>query len=414
MPLSGQPSVSPPTMGLREFVCFVAACMAINALAIDIVLAALPQISDELGAADANDRQAVISFYLFGLGASQFLYGPLSDSFGRKPVLTFGLLMFAAASLFSAASTTFEMMILSRFIQGFGAGAPRVVAMALVRDRFVGVEMGRVMSMAMMVFMIVPILAPSMGQGILLLAPWRWMFLTLLLAGCAMALWGHARVEETLTAENRRPFNPQNVLLGFAVVVRHPVTRGYTLALGSVFGVLVVFISLAQQIFQDRYGIGAGFTLLFAIIALFLSAAAFTNSRLLRRFGLVRMTRTALIGLIAISTLWSVLAVLDTVPLPLYILLQGLCLFCFGFLGANLNALAMEPMGHHAGSAAAVIGSFTTIAGTGLGFAIAQQYDGTLVALAVGNLAMAAIGLAIVLHTDHRAQGMRTPTPARP
>ena len=256
-------------MGLREFVCFVAACMAINALAIDIVLAALPQISDELGAADTNDRQAVISFYLFGLGASQFLYGPLSDSFGRKPVLTFGLLLFAAASLFSAASTTFEMMILSRFIQGFGAGAPRVVAMALVRDRFVGVEMGRVMSMAMMVFMIVPILAPSIGQGILLIAPWRWMFLTLLLAGS-----------------------------GFAAAIRHPVTRGYTLALGLVFGVLVAFISLAQQIFQDRYGIGAGFTILFACIAMFLTASSFTNSRLLRRFGLVRMTWSALVGLI--------------------------------------------------------------------------------------------------------------------
>ncbi|MEC9406288.1 MAG: multidrug effflux MFS transporter [Pseudomonadota bacterium] len=401
-----------PMMGLREFVCFVAACMAINALAIDIVLAALPQISLDLGAADENDRQAVISAYLFGLGASQFLYGPLSDSFGRKPVLSFGLLLFAAASLMSAASTNFGMLIASRFIQGFGAGAPRVVAMALVRDRFVGVEMGRVMSMAMMVFMIVPILAPSIGQGILLIAPWRWMFVALLLAGVGMVVWGHYRVSETLTPENRRPFNRANVRRGFGVVLRHPVTRGYMLALCSVFGVLVVFISLAQQIFQDRYGIGAGFTLLFAIIALFLTAAAFINARLLRRFGLVFMTRTALLGLIGVSALWSVLAWMDTVPLALYIILQGLCLFCFGFLGANLNALAMEPMGHHAGSAAAVIGSFTTVAGTGLGFAIAQQYDGTLVALALGNLTLALIGLAIVLQTQRRAQQLDEPLTA--
>ncbi len=377
-----------PMMGLREFVCFVAACMAINALAIDIVLAALPQISVDLSAADENDRQAVISAYLFGLGASQFLYGPLSDSFGRKPVLSFGLLLFAAASLLSAASTSFGMLIASRFIQGFGAGAPRVVAMALVRDRFVGVEMGRVMSMAMMVFMIVPILAPSIGQGILLIAPWRWMFVALLLAGVGMVVWGHYRVSETLTPENRRPFNRANVRRGFGVVLRHPVTRGYMLALCSVFGVLVVFISLAQP------------------------AAAFINARLLRRFGLVFMTRTALLGLIGVSALWSVLAWMDTVPLALYIVLQGLCLFCFGFLGANLNALAMEPMGHHAGSAAAVIGSFTTVAGTGLGFAIAQQYDGTLVALALGNLTLALIGLAIVLQTQRRAQQLDEPLTA--
>ena len=406
-----QPASRQPIMGLREFVCFVAACMAINALAIDIVLAALPQMASELGASDENDRQAVISAYLFGLGASQFLYGPLSDSFGRKPVLSFGLLLFAAASLVAAASTSFEIMIASRFMQGFGAGAPRVVALALVRDRVVGGEMGRVMSMAMMVFMIVPILAPSIGQGILLIAPWQWMFVTLFIAGLAIAGWGHYRVRETLTTANRRPFNRENLLLGFAVALRHPVTRGYMLALGSVFGVLVVFISLAQQIFQDRYGVGAGFTLLFAIIALFLSAAAFANSRLLRWFGLERMTRAALLGLIAIAALWSVLAWIDVVPLPLYILLQGLCLFCFGFLGANLNALAMEPMGHHAGSAAAVIGSFTTVAGTGLGFAIAQQYDGTLVALALGNLVLALTGLAIVLRTQRRARQLSEMVP---
>ena len=399
-------------MGLREFVCFVAACMAINALAIDIVLAALPQISDELGAADTNDRQAVISFYLFGLGASQFLYGPLSDSFGRKPVLTFGLLLFAAASLFSAASTTFEMMILSRFIQGFGAGAPRVVAMALVRDRFVGVEMGRVMSMAMMVFMIVPILAPSIGQGILLIAPWRWMFLTLLLAGVGIALWGMFRVEETLTDENRRSLTLANLGSGFAAAIRHPVTRGYTLALGLVFGVLVAFISLAQQIFQDRYGIGAGFTILFACIAMFLTASSFTNSRLLRRFGLVRMTWSALVGLIAISAVWSVVAVFDQVPLALYMLLQGSCLFCFGFLGANLNALAMEPMGRNAGSAAALIGSFTTIMGTGIGYLIAQQFDGTLVPLAVGYLGMASSALLVVVLTNRIAVKLGQPLAA--
>lgn len=396
-------------MGVREFVVFVAACMAINALAIDIVLAALPAIGNELGAATDNDRQMVISAYLLGFGVSQLIYGPISDSVGRKPVLLFGLLVFALASLGSVASTTFGGMLISRVVQGFGAGAPRVVAMALVRDRYVGNAMGRIMSLAMMVFMIVPIVAPSLGQLILLVAPWRWIFSTLLIAGLAIAVWSLLRVEETLTREHRRSLRPAAMLAAYAVVLAHPVTRGYMVALGIVLAVLVTFISLAQQAFQQVYGVGGEFTVLFALIALFLSAAAFTNARLLRRRDMLRVTQGALGLFIVVSVVLLALTWMDRLPLVGYIVGQGMALFCFGFLGANLNALAMEPMGEQAGSAAALIGAVSMLIGTALGFVIARQFDGTLVPWAAGYLALGVTALAIVTHTGRKS--IRWPGP---
>lgn len=391
-------------MGVREFVVFVAACMAINALAIDIVLAALPVMAAELGAPNDNDRQAVITAYLIGLGLSQLIYGPLSDSLGRKPVLLFGLLLFAVASMGSVASTTFSGLLVSRLVQGLGAGAPRVVAMALVRDRYVGNAMGRIMSLAMMVFMIVPILAPSLGQLILLVAPWRWIFSTLLIAGVGIAVWSLFRVEETLTADNRRPLRMGDMLGSYAAVLRHPVTRGYMIALGIALAVLVTFISLAQQAFQDVYGVGGEFTVWFAVIAVFMSAAAFANARLLRRRAMHAVTHAALLAFIAISAVLLVLTMLDALPLAGYIIGQGLSLACFGFLGANLNALAMEPMGARAGSAAAMIGALSMIIGTALGFVIARQFDGTLVPWAAGYLGLGVAALAVVWHTGRRAE----------
>ncbi len=384
-------------MGFVELVAFLAITMALNALAIDVVLPGLPALGADLGVHEDNRRQLVIVAYLIGMGASQLVHGPLADRIGRRPTLLLGLAIYSAAGLASALAPSFGVLIAARVAQGLGAGAPRVVAVSIARDRYRGPEMARVMSLVMMVFMVVPILAPTVGQAILLIAPWRWIFGVLALAGIAIGVWTHLRLTETLAPAHRRPLSPRAIGRGFVEVARTRATLIPTLAMTFTAGALMAFVTSAQQIFQDTYGAGRGFTLLFAVIAVTMSVGSFANSRMVRVIGPAALARRALHVLIAAATLQAALALTGHLPLGMFEGLQAIVMLCFGFTGSNLNAIAMEPMGHLAGTASSVIGAVTTIGGAVIGGAIGGMYDGTPVPLVIGTVLLGACARLILM-----------------
>ncbi|MFW5834947.1 MAG: multidrug effflux MFS transporter, partial [Pseudomonadota bacterium] len=359
-----------PGLGFREFVAGVAGLMALNALSIDVMLPGLPAIGEALGVDEPNHRQLVLGAYLLAFGGAQLFWGPLGDRFGRRPVLLVGIAIYVAATVVAATAQSFEALLWARFVQGLGVASTRVLALALARDCYGGREMGRVVSLAMMVFMVVPILAPSLGQLILFVAPWRWIFGLLLVGGIAMLLWVALRLPETLPPERRRPLAPARVKEAFVITLTTRVTLGYMLAQGVFFGALFGFITSAQQVMQDVYGVGAWFTVLFALIALALTAASFLNARYVLRIGLRRLTHGALVGCVALSAVHLLLALAGLDPLPVFVAFQAATLFLFGFVAPNANALAMEPLGHVAGTASAVIGTTQTLLGALLGFGL--------------------------------------------
>ncbi|MCB1053385.1 MAG: multidrug effflux MFS transporter [Acidobacteria bacterium] len=396
-------------MGFMEFVAFVAACMALNALSIDIMLPALPALGQSYGLDDPNRAQSVIAIYLYGFGMAQILYGPFSDRFGRKPVLLAGLVLFVVASGLTTLAPDFHWMLIGRFLQGLGAGAPRVIALSLTRDRYAGAQMGRVMSLVLMVFMAIPVLAPSLGQVMLWFLPWRWIFGVLTLGGLALASWAIWRLEETLNPDNRRSIAPLAILAGYWETLRNPVCLSYMIAMGVIFGALVGFLTSAQQIFSEVFGVGDRFTLLFACIALMMSLASFFNSRWVMRFGLKRLSNLALAGFLAVGLVHLAVAGLGGESVVVFVLLLGLTMFCFGFLGANFNSLAMEPMGHIAGTASSMIGFASSMISTSCGYFIGQHYNGTVYPILIGNVCLGVLALLVVgiAHFLEKRRGKR-------
>lgn len=384
-------------MSFNEFVAFVAATFALNALAIDVMIPALPHMAEALNIAQANDRQAVIIVYLAGFSVAQLFFGPLSDRFGRRRVLLFGLALFCVAGFVSTIAQTYGQLLAARLVQGLGGAASRVIAMSLVRDRYSGREMGRVMSLAITVFMAVPILAPSVGQLVLLVAPWRGVFGILVIASVAMFAWTWLRLDESLPLEQRQSLAPGRIAGNYLQTMRHRITAGYTLAIGVSMAALMGFVTSAQQIFVDVFGIDGRFTLLFAAIALSMSGAAFTNAQLVRRIGLRRLSHGALILFILIHSTHYLLASNGWQSLGLFMLMQALGMFVYGFLGANFNAIAMQAMGHIAGTAAAMIGFSSTALSACVGYLIGGAFDLSVVPLAAGSALAGCAALMIIL-----------------
>lgn len=393
-------------MGFTEFVGFIAACMALNALAIDVMLPALPMLHADFSLTDPNQAQAVIGVYLLGMGASQLVYGPLSDRYGRRPVLIGGLIVFAVAGMLSSLTDSFATLLAARLLQGVGAGAPRVIAVSLARDKYSGAQMGKVMSLAMMVFMAVPILAPSMGQLILLVAPWRWAFGALVIAGAAVLTWTLLRLQESLPEEHRRAISPRAIFGAYRITLTTRTSVGYMLALGLVVGGHMSFITSAQQIFVDVFDVGRSFTLLFAAVAVAMAVAAFTNSRLVHRFGMRRLSLTGLVTLIVLNVIHLGLALSGHETLLAFMLLQGGSVFVFGFLASNLNTLAMEPLGHVAGTASSMIGFFSTVTGALIGLMVGHLFNGSVSPLVGAYVVLGSLALATVYYTERPAPAL--------
>ena len=385
--------ISPMTdktrLGLGEFVALIAIMISLIALAIDAMLPALPAIGAELGVTRANDNQLVLSVLFLGMAVGQVFYGPLSDTFGRKPPIYVALALFMIGCLLSIFATSFPMMLAGRFIQGLGVAGPRIVSIALVRDQYDGRAMARIMSFVMAVFILVPAVAPAWGQLILFFADWRGIFVSFLFVTVVVLLWFGIRQSETLAADKRVPFSIRRILRAVVEVCTHRGALGATIAAGLVFGGFMGYLNSSQQIFVQTYDQGARFALYFGILALAVGGAGYVNGRLVMGYGMQALTRWALTAASVMFAASLVITwLMDGVPpfwLFMIIMLMGN--FALGILFGNLNAIAMDPMGHIAGVASAVVASLSTIISLPLGVMIGFSYDGTILPV-VGGFAL--------------------------
>ncbi len=380
-----------------EFIALIAALMALNALAIDVMLPALPYMGEALGVAGENERQYVVSSYMLGMGIAVLAFGPLTDRFGRRAPLLFGIAVYVVAVTAAIFAPTFETLLILRFIQGMGAASVRVIATAVVRDRYRGREMAEVMSLTFMVFMAIPVLAPGIGQVLLLTGPWEMIFLFMGLLALAFWLWTFFRLPETLPVERRRPLSFRAILTGFRIVFTNRVAIFYGLAGMFLFGALFGFISSSQQIYVDIYGLGVYFPVAFAGVAALMAVSSFTNSKIVRRLGMRRISHGAVLVFTAFSGVWLALAMIGYLPLWLFLALLCVIMFAFGWSSANMNSLSMEPLGEVAGTAASVFGFIQTVGGAVIGGYIGQMFDGTTIPAAMGYFSMGVLTLACIL-----------------
>jgi MFS transporter, DHA1 family, multidrug resistance protein len=387
-------------MGFPEFVLVIASIMALNPFAMDMMLPALPNIAATFHITIANRPQAVLSAFLIGFGVGQFIMGPLSDRFGRRPVLIDGMALYCIASVLAITASSFEMLLLARVLQGIGTSATRVIATSIVRDCYAGRRMASVMSLAMMVFIAVPVIAPSIGQAVMLLTQWRGIFIVLMLYGVLALIWSALRMPETLPFSERKSLAPRDVLSAFRQTVTNRQTLGYALAAGGVQGSLFAYVFSSQQIFTEIYGLGRYFPLAFAAIAIGIAIAGFLNARFVGRIGMRVISHGALVGFVTVAGILLLAVKLHMMPLPLFMALSALMMFGFGLMFANFTSLAMEPQGHIAGTASSLYGSITTLLGIGIGTTIGQDYDGTLVPFATGFFLCTLASLAVVLVTE--------------
>ena len=388
-------------MSFPEFVVSVAAIMALNPLAMDMMLPALPQIGTAFGIDNANHLQWVLSTFLLGFGIGQIVIGPLSDRYGRRPVLIGGMVVYAIASALAIAAPSFETLLLARVLQGLSTSATRVIATSVVRDCYVGRRMASVMSLAQMVFISVPVLAPSFGQLVLLASrQWHSVFVVLLLYGVIALLWTALRLPETLADDKRTSIRISDVLGYYKQTVTNRQTIGYALACGAINATMFGYVFSAQQIFTEVYHLGPYFPLAFAAIAIGVAVAGFVNSRIVGKLGMRVISHSALSGFAVASLIMAIAARADMLPLPVYMALATCTMFGFGLTFANFTALAMEPQGHIAGTASSLFGSLTVLIGIVIGYLIGQAFDGTMVPLATGFFLCAVGALAIVYVTE--------------
>lgn len=386
-------------MGKIEFIALMAFLMALNALAIDIMLPGLQQIGASLGVENENHRQYVISAYLIGFAFAQLLYGPISDRFGRRTPMFVGLGIYVVSSLAAIFVPSFAALLALRFIQGIGSAAMRVITVSIVRDIFGGRAMAEVMSLIMMVFMVIPVMAPGIGQVVMLFGNWHLIFAFMAVVALMVWAWMYFRLPETLHEDDVRPFTVRSVLGGFRIVLTDRVALCYTLASTFIFGALFGFINSAQQIYVGIYGLGVWFPVAFAAVAAFMALSSFVNARLVGRFGMRKLSHGALMGFLTINTLWLALTLVwpGHLPFPIFIVLFALSMFQFGWIGSNFNSLAMEPLGHVAGTASSVLGFMGTAGGTVIGAIIGQSFNGTALPLVMGFFSLSIIGLIFVL-----------------
>ena len=383
-----------------ELVILVAALMSLNALASDIMLPALSNISEFYDLQRDNDQQLVIFAYIAGFGAPQLIFGPISDRYGRNGLLSICLVGYAIAGLACIMTNSFMTLLLARFIQGIFASGVRVIAVSIVRDLLAGRAMARIMSLVMTVFMVVPILAPTIGAGVMLFAPWQWTFGLLSVAAILNLIWIQLRLPETLPEKDRQPLNPQQTGRAYWQVLRTRITFGYMCASGVIFGALFAFVAASEQIFTDVFEQHDTFALWFAGVAAALAAANFLNSRIVEKFGMRRISHSVLVLFIALA-LTNVIT-LYTVGEKLWLFYPLFCLTfgCFGMLGANFTALAMEPQGKIAGTASAAYGFASTTVSSFIGYLVAGQFNGTIAPFMWGFVALGVSSLTIIFITE--------------
>ena len=384
-----------------EFIALIAALMALNALAIDVMLPALPYMGEALGISSENERQFVVTAYMLGFGIAQLAYGPLSDRFGRRAPLLIGIVIYIIAAIAAVFSPNFAVLLVLRTLQGIGAAGTRVIATSIVRDKFSGRAMAEVMSLTFMVFMAIPIIAPGIGQILLLTGPWQTIFLFMGGLAAIFGLWGFLRLPETLPIGDRRPLTFKSVVDGFRVVVTNRVAFSYGMAGTFVFGALFGFISTSQQIYVDIYGLGVYFPVAFAAMAGLMAISSLINSRIVARFGMRRISHFAMVVYTLAAGVLVLLSLAGPVPLWLFFSLVAVIMFMFGWAASNMNSLSMEPLGAVAGTASSVFGFIQTVGGAVIGGYIGQQFNGTVFPVAMGYFSMGLVSVVFILIAEN-------------
>ncbi|GLR47039.1 multidrug effflux MFS transporter [Sphingomonas astaxanthinifaciens] len=411
-----------PRPGTRETIALLAGLMAMNAFAIDAMVPALPDIGAHLGVVEENRRQLVIVAYTFGFGLGQLLWGPLADRFGRKPILVAGVGAYVGFAFFCSFAPSFTALIAGRLLMGASAASTRVLVVAMVRDLFEGEAMARVMSLIFMVFMLVPVLAPSVGQAILLAGPWQAIFWLLGIYGLLIGLWGFLRLPETLHPEYRRTLQIGELAQAARAVLTERQSLGYTIAQTAIFTGLIAYISSIQQIVFDAFKEPQMIGLVFGAVAAPMALASWLNSRLVGRFGLRRVGHSGAAAFATLTLAHAVFATAVGENLLVFALLQSLVMASFAFCSANLNTLAMQNMAAIAGMASSIQGVIGTIFAAIGGFAIGQAFDGTQLPFLWGLSLAGAIGLGLIVATEPRrmferrgpARGQAPFRPAQP
>ncbi|WP_338733574.1 multidrug effflux MFS transporter [Mangrovimonas cancribranchiae] len=357
-----QNSTSPKHKVNLEFIGLMASLMAIVALSIDALLPALPDIANDLNVTDVSKNQLLITMIFLGLGIGQLIFGPLSDSFGRKPIIYTGFILFVIASIVCVTTNSFEMMIFGRILQGVGLAAPRTISISMVRDTYSGDYMARVMSIVVMVFILVPVVAPTIGQFLITFFDWHSIFNLNLIYGCLVMFWFWKKQPETLPENKRTKLSVGLFVNGTKEFLKYKSAIVYTLISGFITGSFMVYLSTSQQIFEHQYKLADLFPYIFASLAISIGFATFLNSALVVRFGMKKIAKTAAIAFCAISIFYVILFHNGTNPdLSVLVMFFALQFIAIGFLFGNLRSLAMEPVGHIAGVGAAINGFVSTI-----------------------------------------------------
>jgi len=384
---------------LPEFIALMAMLAAIVAFAIDAMLPAMPRIAAELSPTDPNRAQLILSSFVLGMGLGTFFAGPLSDSFGRKPLILGGAILYAIGAALAWIAPTLELVLLGRVVQGLGAAGPRIVSIALVRDLYAGRQMARIMSFVMMVFTLVPAMAPLIGSVIIDITGWRGIFGAFILFVALVMVWFMARQPETLPPEARTPFRAGPMLAAMREVMSNRIARIAIAMQSLLFGALFGMLAQIQSLFDQTFDKGAEFPLYFAGIALFSGCASLLNAQLVIRLGMRRLLKWALVLQVTLSAAVAGLLLFELAPpamaFALFLTWVGGVFFTVGLTLGNINAIAMEPLGHIAGMAASLIAAIATVAGVVVAVPLGLAFDGTILPLSCGVAVLG--GLALVL-----------------
>jgi len=380
-------------MSFGEFVMAVACLMALVSLATSMMLAVLAEIGRTFGIEPAK-TQSVLTAFFVGFSVGQFVVGPVSDRFGRRPVLLGGTTLYLVATVLCIAAPSFETLLIARFLQGLGVAAPRVITISVVRDCYSGRRMASVMSLAMTALMVIPVVAPTFGQIVVLALPWRWIFVFLGIYGLVSMAWTYMRLPETLAADNTRSLQPMSILSAVWQALSTRRTLGYMLATGCTQGSLLATLYAAPQVMGELLGMGHYFTVAFGIAAAAMSFGQFLNSRLVGRFGMRLLSHGAVVVATLAALALLLLARADLIGPISYTAFMCICNALFMAASSNFNAMAMEPQGRIAGTASSLFGSVTTMMQATIAHVIGLAYNGTMIPLVTG---MVICGVTIIV-----------------
>lgn len=402
MPPPASPATAPSDdfpLSRGHLLAMISAIMALTAVAIDLMLPAFDEIRDTFGLRDGSaDTGRVVTYFFFGLAVAHLAYGPLTDRFGRKRILYLGMSIYVVGAIGSAVAPTFELMLASRFVWGVGAAGARVIATAIVRDRFEGAVMAKAMSQVMAVFVLVPVFAPALGAGVVSVLPWQAAFWFCVVFAAAVGFWT-LRLPETLDRSLRRPLSVESTGRGFVEVARTRVTGGYTIASVFLQGIMTVYLATSEAVISDIFGRRGQFPVVFGAVAAGFGLAAIANGRLVQRFGIDRVVAVGFGWMLSLSALLVVETLGSDEPgFWVFMPTLGLMLASFMFLMPNLNSAAMDPVGHLAGTASALTGAVRLAGGAALGTLISSQITDSVRPLAIGVSGMvAAAGLTVLI-----------------